>query len=316
MALLRVGENIPFNFQSMPYTYSGIVDTAKAFLDLSLSEQIQNTVAIELQTKPPGTRVTPGRNIVRYEIGLRITFAWVMQGGAFTYGECQDAIMRLVSFLEAHDNFEWHPARTSITVGNLEKIRVVAEMFQSEEVNIGGAEGLHLQLNGWFWPTRRLSMTGVHNVIGRLINDDLTHNPQDVVMPWSRRQVYLSMDVRVEVDFEPRGLSMFPQYTYEDLRILMQNVDSFFQQRGSCGPFRGAFITGIDTWGGFFTLESRFDVASNGTVAKLGASRRTGNTTQSGLWDVSINRRDPAYLPVSQKSLSILRRFRRDIAVV
>ena len=207
-----------------------------------------------------------------------------MQGRVFTYSECEDAIMRLVPFLEASGDLEWHPAEVNILDDNFEKIRIIGERFPSEEVNIGfeGAPPLHLFFQGWFWPTRRLSEAEVRTVFSRLISEDLTHNPQELVQPWSHQE-YVSQNVHIEINTEPQGIDIYPHYTYDDLGILMQKVLDFFQARGQWGPLRGKLTNSPGTWGGFLDLQPRFDVGSNATALEHVVSLLAMNTSLSAI---------------------------------
>ena len=211
------------------------------------------TLDLTIRRKPPSTRVTPGRSVTWYDEGTKITLLWVMLGGKpFTYGECVDAVELLITFLDAHVKLNQHTMQASISVDALVKIKVVVELVSSEEVEIGEESGLRIK--GHFYNVNSLSPAGIKSVITKLAREDASHVATELV-PEGTYQKASSYYVQGFLVLNNPDGGIFPQITWDELKILMEQLSEFFIGRDKWGPLSGGLRKTWPDDAGFFYIE-------------------------------------------------------------
>ena len=262
-----------FKFSQSPYTFTGSFDSDRALKEATFSELLDSALDFTVRKRRPDVRTTPGRSAVWYDHGAKITFTWVMQSGdPLTYGECGEVISLFVQLLRSHISFHYDdsPGRTVISVGSLLKIIIVVEVFSTNKVNIGENRGLHL--NSWFYDRASLSSDGILSVLNGLAAHSAAEDPSALV-PARTIRTDVSQDV-VGVFKSSDPMDRHPEYTWEELRMLMQQIYEYYLRGYKRSPISGTIETHEDDPRGALYLERRFEFSTEADISNTPLTER------------------------------------------
>ena len=191
-------------------------------------------------------------------------------GLAFTYGQCTKAIDILVAWLKDQQQSNHHALCIVIHAGTHIKIMVRVELEKGEDVDF--EPGSDTFMTGHFYPTRKLPPQDVRAVLYAAESEDDWHksHPQSSLVPENTVQSYTRGQVLFEFQFRLAKGEVWPEFTYEDLSMIMEDMQRFFLKRGVYAAYYGTLTFRPDKTAepkdvGYLKIE--FDSSSTGIVS-------------------------------------------------
>ena len=216
--------------------------------DDSIAVYMKTLVNKKLRPKPIHQEISAKGGVRGYD-GLdgsvKVVFAWLVEDQlAFTYGQCAEVIDYLATWLDAQRQLKYHPVLVNIERGNALRIGVGVTLEEGEEVDL--MPDINLFMIGDLYSARKLPPDDVRAVLYAAESEDDWHESQSQpsLVPDHTVQSYTRGKVHLEIRFKaPQGHD-WPEFSYKDLSIMMQELERFFLRRGVYAAFYGILSVG------------------------------------------------------------------------
>ena len=170
----------------------------------------------------PSTTIEAGKVRVIYNLYVKITIWWQMQGGSLTYGDVYPIFTALINRFPRDDPQSNHPVSVLITQGKNSKIALSTEKIRYEPFNVNSRT---LIGQGQNYPTRQFPEADVNNIYEQAIKWCEKYSPQALIYE-ETNNYFESGDVQLSFLFERTSFTpiLFPEFTYGDLKRLFKDL--------------------------------------------------------------------------------------------
>lgn len=180
-----------------------------------------------------------------------------MEGEAWTYGDCAQALSTLAHAMETRSWLNYYANTVIIWVGGQRQIRVTITTEQGRDVHLGQHT---LTALADFYPHRTLPRTNIKRALNSMIQS-LRGDGEALPVPYGWFRGKTSLRVQVILDFEEDAAQPFPLFNFGHVVQLLNAVQLWYDGIAQCGELWGAiyFHNNLEPIGRFHVVMQHYD---------------------------------------------------------